>query len=52
MATQEEFEKLPQNEQAFRWALFIESEGYEKNLSKKQIKKIAEKYQVKLNDEA
>jgi hypothetical protein len=51
MATQEEFEKLPQNEQAFRWALFIESEGYEKNLSKKQIKKIAEKYQVKLNDE-
>jgi len=49
--TQTEFEKLPQNEQAFRWALFIESEGYEKNLSKKQIKKIAEKYQVKLNDE-
>lgn len=47
--TQTEFEKLPQNEQAFRWALFIASEGYEKNLSKKEIKEIAEKYKVKIN---
>lgn len=47
--TQTEFEKLPENEQAFRWALFIASEGYEKNLSKKEIKEIAEKYKVKIN---
>ena len=46
---QSEFEKLPQNEQAFRWALFIASEGYEKNLSKKKIKEIAEKYNVNID---
>ena len=47
---QEDFEKLPANEQAFRWELFIESKGYEKNLTKKRIKEIAEKYKVKLED--
>ena len=49
MITSEQFEKLPQNEQAFRWALFIESEGYEKNLSKKRIKEIAEKFNIQLD---
>ena len=47
--TQSDFEKLPKNEQAFRWALFVESNGYEKNLSKKQIEEIAKKYNVNLN---
>ena len=46
--TQSEFEKLPMNEQQFRWALFIESDGYAKNLSKKRIEEIAEKHKVKL----
>ena len=46
--TQSDFEKLPMNEQQFRWALFIESDGYAKNLSKKRIEEIAEKYKVKL----
>jgi hypothetical protein len=47
--TDAEFSKLPINEQSFRWALFIASEGYEKNLSKKQIEEIAKKYKVNLN---
>lgn len=47
--TQTEFEKLPENEQAFRWRLFVESNGYEKNLSKKQIKEIAKQYGVEIN---
>lgn len=42
------FEKLPKNEQSFRWELFIESNGYEKNLSKKRVKEIANKHNVKL----
>lgn len=47
MSTQKtEFEKLPENEQAFRWKLFVESEGYKKNLSKKRIKEIAQQYKV------
>ena len=44
--TTEEFEKLPANEQAFRWKLFIESDGHKKNLSKKRIKEIAQEYKV------
>jgi len=45
-----DFETLPKNEQAFRWALFIESEGYEKNVSKKRIKEIASKYGVTIEE--
>ena len=47
--TQSEFEKLPMNVQQFRWALFIESDGYSKNLSKKRIKEIAKEFNVILN---
>ena len=47
--TQTEFEKLPINEQQFRWALFIESDGYAKNLSKKIVEEIAQKFNVNLN---
>ena len=43
---QTQFDKLPQNEQAFRWRLFVESNGHKKNLSKKRIKEIAEQYKV------
>jgi hypothetical protein len=48
--TQEEFEKLPQNEQEFRWALFRESEGYAKDVSKARIKEIAGKYGVTVEE--
>jgi len=44
--TQEEFEKLPMNEQMFRWQLFIESEGYQKNLTKKRIIELKKKFKV------
>jgi hypothetical protein len=46
--TKTEFEKLPKNEQDFRWALFLESNGYEKNLSKRRVKEISEIYKVKI----
>ena len=35
-----EFEKLSIDEQNFRWALFLESNGYKKELSKKRINEI------------
>jgi len=35
-----EFSKLSIDEQNFRWALFLESNGYEKKLSKKRINEI------------
>ncbi len=44
--TQQEFEKLPMNEQMFRWALFVESEGYQKNLTKKRITELKKKFKV------
>ena len=47
---QVEFETLPKNEQSFRWALFLESEGYKKNISKKRIKEIASKYGVTIDE--
>jgi len=47
---QVDFETLPKNEQAFRWALFLESEGYEKNVSKKRIKEIASEYGVTIEE--
>jgi len=48
--TPSDFEKLPKNEQEFRWELFLVSEGYKKDLSKKQIKEIADKYKVNINN--
>ncbi len=43
--TQKDFEKLSKKEQDFRWALFIESNGHQKNISKKLINELK-------NDEA
>lgn len=44
--SQQEFEKLPKNIQDFRWALFIESEGHTKLITKKRIQELAKKYGV------
>ena len=41
---QTEFEKLPKNKQNFRWALFLESNGYEKEISEVRIQQLAKEY--------
>lgn len=43
---QTEFEKLPKAEQNFRWAIFLRSNGYEKELSQNVIDELHEKYIV------
>lgn len=40
------FEKLPKAEQNFRWAIFLRSNGYEKELSQNVIDELHEKYIV------
>ena len=45
--TQKEFEKLPKNEQKFRWALFLESDGYEKTVSSDRIEQLKKEYGIK-----
>ena len=44
--TETEFEKLPKNEQKFRWALFLESDGYEKIISNERIQQLKKEYGV------
>lgn len=44
--SQQEFEKLPQAEQEFRWALFVESNGHQEPVSKKRIDELKAKYNV------
>ena len=46
--TQQEFEKLPKNEQQLRWAIFLESNGFEKELSKEKIEEIKAKFLGKI----
>jgi hypothetical protein len=41
-----EFEKLPKEEQNFRWALFLASNGYQKDLTEQRIQEIRQKYLV------
>jgi hypothetical protein len=48
---QTEFEKLPKNVQDFRWALFLESDGYEKEINEVRIQQLAKEYGVDLNVE-
>lgn len=43
---QTEFEKLSKEEQNFRWALFLKSNGYEKNLSVEKIEKLRQKHLI------
>ena len=44
MITQTEFEQLPKEEQNFRWALFLKSNGYAKNLSEEKIEELRQKH--------
>ncbi len=44
--TQTEFEQLPKQEQNFRWALFLKSNGYQRTLTAEEIEKIRIKYLV------
>jgi len=44
--TPEDFEKLPKEEQTFRWALFRASNGYEKELSSERIAELKQKYLI------
>ena len=47
--TQIEFEQLPKQEQNFRWALFLKSNGYERELTAQEfeeIRNIFSKYKV------
>jgi hypothetical protein len=46
MTTQTEFEKLPKAEQNFRWALFLKSNGYNKNLSEEKIEELRFKHLI------
>jgi hypothetical protein len=45
--TQNEFEQLSKSEQNFRWALFLSSNGYAKNLSEEKIEELRQKHLVK-----
>jgi hypothetical protein len=42
--TQTEFEQLPKQEQNFRWALFLKSNGYEKTLTAEEIDQLRIKH--------
>jgi prophage antirepressor-like protein len=44
--TQNEFEQLSKAEQNFRWALFLKSNGYEKNLSEQMIEQLRQRHLV------
>ncbi len=44
--SQQEFEKLPPAEQEFRWALFVESDGHQKIVSKKRIQQLRKQYNL------
>jgi len=44
--TQTTFEKLPKEEQNFRWALFLASNGHQKELTEDRIQEIRQKYLI------
>jgi len=44
--TQNEFEQLSKAEQNFRWALFLKSNGYEKNLSEEKIEQLRQQHLI------
>ena len=41
---QQDFEQLSKEEQNFRWALFLKSNGYAKNLSEEKIEELRQKH--------
>ena len=45
--TQQEFEHLSKAEQNFRWALFLKSNGYAKNLSEEKIEELHQKHLIR-----
>jgi len=45
--TEKQFEALPKAEQNFRWAVFLASNGYEKELTALQIDQLRERYVVR-----
>lgn len=45
--TAQEFEQLPKEEQTFRWALFLKSNGYTKVLDDNAVGQLREKYVVR-----
>ncbi len=47
MITQVEFEQLSKEEQNFRWALFLKSDGYTKNLIRQELDDLKVKFLVK-----
>ena len=44
MITDKEFKDLSKEEQNFRWALFLKSNGYEKNLSEEKIEQLRQQH--------
>jgi hypothetical protein len=47
MITETEFEKLPKEEQNFRWAIFLKSQGGTRELIQKELDDLKLKYLVK-----
>lgn len=43
---QQDFEKLSKEEQNFRWALFLKSNGYRKNLSDEKVEQLRQKHLI------
>jgi len=46
MTTAKDFEQLPKEEQNFRWALFLKSNGYAHDLSPARIEELRQRYLV------
>ena len=44
--TEKQFEKLAKHEQTFRWALFLASDGYERELSNERVQEIKQRYLI------
>lgn len=47
MISQKEFEQLSRQEQNYRWALFLKSNGYTKNLSDQKIQQLKQSHLIK-----
>ena len=45
--TEQEFERLPKEEQNFRWALFLKSNGGQKELGAEVVEELRQKYLVR-----
>jgi hypothetical protein len=45
--TEKDFARLSKEEQNFRWAIFLASDGYQKDLSAKELAQLRQNYIVK-----